>query len=113
MSTYDLSTINGRFADAMRAAGFRTQVEFARAAGLSKQTVGDWMHGRTANIRPENLVRAADALGVEIRWLATGEGPRRRRALLPDVQEAAEILGVMDSDERAAYMTILKRSKAA
>lgn len=114
MSDKRLLTITDRILDAMEEAGFERKVDLATACGVSKQTVGDWTSGRTENIRPEHLVKLADVLGVEIRWLATGQGPRRCRKTIPaEIEEAASILGVMDHEQRSAYITILRNSKAA
>lgn len=52
------------------------QVEFAKRAGVSKQTVNGWLKGRVTNIRPDNLFAASDALSINARWLATGHGPK-------------------------------------
>jgi transcriptional regulator with XRE-family HTH domain len=52
------------------------QVELARRVGVSKAAVSHWLDGTTKFIRPEHLVSIADALGLELRWLITGRGPR-------------------------------------
>ena len=63
--------IRGRLADLDM-----QQVELARRVGVSKAAVSHWLDGTTKFIRPEHLVSIADALGLELRWLITGRGPR-------------------------------------
>lgn len=57
-----------------------SQADLARAAGVSRGTVHGWFDGRPTNLRPRTLFAVADALNVEARWLATGEGPMTKRA---------------------------------
>ena len=86
------------------------QSELARRVGVSRQAVNDWIKGRSVNIRPETLVRLADALGVEIRWLATGHGPRKADPPPRDYAEILRRLDAMSPDARAAYIAILRHS---
>lgn len=53
----------------------KSQADLARACGVSPAAVTQWMHGDVQTIRWENLAKAADALGVQVQWLATGGGP--------------------------------------
>ena len=53
-----------------------TQAELARRCHIDRSAVNQWLNGSVKNIRPENLVALADALGLEIRWIITGRGPR-------------------------------------
>lgn len=55
--------------------------ELCRALGISKQSCGAWKSGKVKDLRMENLVRAADVLGCEIRWLAVGIGPEEPEEL--------------------------------
>lgn len=41
---------------------------------MTKQSVSAWGTGRAEGMLAENLFYVADKLGVEPRWLATGEG---------------------------------------
>lgn len=54
-------------------AGYKP-VDLARAAGLSRAAVSKWFTGQADSIRPSNLYKVAELLGVNPRWLATGEG---------------------------------------
>ncbi len=52
-------------------------VDLSRAAGCSISAVLQWESNKTKNLRPENLFKISDALDVEARWLAIGEGPKQ------------------------------------
>ena len=47
-------------------------VDLAKAVGVSKEAVSQWESGAIKNIKPENLIKCADVLGVSIRWLVFG-----------------------------------------
>jgi DNA-binding Xre family transcriptional regulator len=51
-------------------------IELARRCGVTRASVSGWTTGKAKNIRPDHLVAIADAIGLEIRWLITGKGPR-------------------------------------
>lgn len=76
ISIVDVNTIAERIRSARIAAGFETQVELAKAMGISKSAVNQWEAGKNENLKLEHLVALADLCSVDIRWLATGEGPR-------------------------------------
>jgi transcriptional regulator with XRE-family HTH domain len=54
-----------------------TQAGIAKACGKSRASVSEWFSGETNAPTAENLAKAADYLGVDFRWLATGEGDMR------------------------------------
>ena len=54
-----------------------TQAQLARAARVKPPSVSAWMNGDTKELMAEPLLRAAEYLGVNAMWLATGEGPMR------------------------------------
>lgn len=57
-----------------------SQAELARRCGVRRPSVADWVSGKTKSLAGENLVKAAEALGVLPRWLATGFGPELSNA---------------------------------
>lgn len=69
------SNFGDRVKQAREAKGW-SQSDLAEQAGVSRQAIFSVETGETKTMRPENLFRAADALGVKARWLATGEGPK-------------------------------------
>jgi transcriptional regulator with XRE-family HTH domain len=52
-----------------------TQARLARAVGVTRASVNDWLQGRAVALKPAHLFAVADALGICPRWLATGKGP--------------------------------------
>lgn len=49
-------------------------VELARAVGVKPPSVSDWLSGKSKTMEGPNLVRAAQFLKVNSKWLATGSG---------------------------------------
>ncbi|UEP43169.1 MULTISPECIES: LexA family transcriptional regulator [Burkholderia] len=50
------------------------QSELARRVGVTRGAVSLWFKGSTTSLEGENLVKAAQYLGVSPNWLATGRG---------------------------------------
>ena len=71
----DNNSINARIKARIEEMGMQ-QVELAKRVGVSKTAVSLWINETTKFIRPDHLVKIADALGLEIRYLITGQGPR-------------------------------------
>lgn len=84
-------TFAERLAEAMQGAGINA-ASLAAAVGVSPSAVSQWLSASTKNMRPEHLFAAADVLGVEARWLATGRGPRERNAFADLPAELIEAL---------------------
>lgn len=74
-----MSTLADRLTMAMNAAGV-SQAELARACSVKPPSVNGWLSGKSKFLRGENLLKAAAALGVSQKWLATGEGLMRTEA---------------------------------
>lgn len=51
-----------------------SQAGLARACGISRPSVNAWFSGTTQSIDGKYLTTAAEFLGVNPHWLATGEG---------------------------------------
>lgn len=49
-------------------------VELARAVGVKPPSVSDWLSGKSKTMEGPNLIRAAQFLKVNSKWLATGAG---------------------------------------
>lgn len=52
----------------------RVEAEVARAAGMKPQTLGGYKEGSEPSA--QRALALADALGINVRWLIKGEGPR-------------------------------------
>ena len=75
----DAVTFAKRLREARLAAGL-TQEQLAHACGVTNRAVSAWEKGRASDILAENLFAAADKLGVDPRWLATGHEDQARSA---------------------------------
>ena len=85
------SEFGDRIKEAREAKGW-DQAKLAGEVGISRQSVFAWETGETKNVRPDNLFKAADALEVNARWLATGNGPKTpemNRAINPETLKMA------------------------
>ncbi|MGS0705035.1 LexA family protein [Acinetobacter sp. ANC 3781] len=49
-------------------------VDLARAVGVKPPSVSDWLSGKSKTMEGPNLIRAAQFLKVNTKWLATGVG---------------------------------------
>lgn len=84
---------------------FENQSEIAKASGVSKQALTDWVKGRSKDLKPHHLFAFADACGVEARWLATGKGPMLAKS--PPPQDCVDIWNGLNSEGRKALITLL------
>lgn len=87
----------------------------AALCGISPQAVRAWYSGDTKRISPEYLAKIAEAYGISVEWLITGEGERRRSGnqiagmlhSLPDAQRRAlidELVAELSSDEKLLFV---------
>lgn len=110
--------------DAVRKEKGWSQRELARQAGLKSEThVGNFMRG--SQPRGDNAKKIARALGVNLDWLVSGEGPRdpapakteERYHAMPAVRMAAAAQGFpkpfidawepqLDADEQPDFNTL-------
>jgi transcriptional regulator with XRE-family HTH domain len=79
------------------------QVELARACGVQPPSVNGWLSGKAKFLRGENLLRAAQVLGVSQDWLATGKGSMAQ----PPRQEAGLSSSMKLTIETAAELRLL------
>ena len=70
----ELPTFAERLVYAMDEKGI-SPADLAKAVKVTPSAVSQWRSGQTKNLRPDNLFKVADILGVNARWLATGMGP--------------------------------------
>lgn len=54
------------------------QSTLAAKAGCTKGAVSQWETGDVKNLQSPRLIKVADALDVEVRWLLSGEEPKLR-----------------------------------
>ena len=92
------STLAERLKEAMHARQKKvTGKALAQACGVAAPSVSDWVNGETKSLDGVNLVTAAEFLGVNPKWLATGLGPRDtadlRTVSIAYTQETAQVFG--------------------
>ncbi|QKL07422.1 helix-turn-helix domain-containing protein [Pseudomonas putida] len=79
-----MSTLQERLRQIMAGPPKISQAALARACGIKAPSVNDWVSGKTKTIEGQNLLLAAEFLGVTPKWLATGRGPIRKGAGLDE-----------------------------
>lgn len=52
--------------------------EIAAECGVSNSAVSQWLAGSSKTMKPENLYALAEATGFLPKWLALGEGPKKK-----------------------------------
>lgn len=71
------TTLRDRLKTALSGSRLRNQSDLAARVGVSRASVSDWFTGATQTIEGPHLTKAAEALGVDAHWLATGQQPQR------------------------------------
>lgn len=95
-----------------------TQAQLAQKAKCTKGAVSQWETGDVKNLRIARLFRVADALHVNPRWLAVGEGPKSvvrydepgRKGTPDKVVRLAQRLADLPADEQALLFKIFERT---
>lgn len=88
--------IGSRIKKARKAKGM-TQIELGEIMGMTGQAVSKWEKGET--VEPERTLSSfADALGVRLEWLKTGEEPMERE------QTDDELIDALTDDPFVATM---------
>ncbi len=86
--------------------------ELASRCGVSRAAVSGWINGTTKNIRNDHLLMVADTLGLEIRWLISGKGPRLA-AQAPPVNYDSQDLDLLQAppEVKAIFRNILTHTQ--
>lgn len=74
-----MSTLKERLEQALAARPDASKAALARACNISKASVSGWFSGATRSLDGQNLLAAAEYLGVRPEWLASGRGPMAGR----------------------------------
>lgn len=85
-----------------------TLTELAEHVGCTHATLSQWRHGKTnvANAKVGLMLRFAEATGVRLEWLLTGDGARAASALRyppPELARLVTELQVMEASDPSAY----------
>ena len=67
--------IRERLVEVMDAVG--SDAQLARLARVSKTSVSEWRSGRIKALKAETAVNIQEATGYSVRWLVTGQGPKK------------------------------------
>jgi len=94
-----------RFKEARLAAGL-TQRQLADSCGISDRTVSAWETGVAEGIIAEHLFCVADKLGVDARWLATGE--RTPSAVTAELSELLRGIESLPPDQQGAVKALVQ-----
>lgn len=100
------STLAERLRETLVTAGI-SNADLARLVGVTRSAVTHWVNGTSPNIRPEHLFRIADALNIEARWLATGDGPKIRQRLSAQQTKLLAAYHHLPPDAREAVATLM------
>lgn len=97
------NTLAERIKAAMVQAGIQNPAELARKMKVSRQTVQNWVNGRTEKITPELLYRLCDVVNVNGRWMALGDphSPVRPVFITPDEAEVLQIFKALAADKQS------------
>lgn len=98
-----MSTLQERLRQIMAGPPKISQAALARACGIKPPSVNDWLSGKTKTIEGQNLLLAADFLGVAPKWLATGRGPVRKSAGLA---EGSNVVAALQPTRSFSYPEI-------
>lgn len=84
-------TWNERLAWILTTRGVRKS-ELAKACGVSRSSVQEWVDGTTGDLKLDNLFSACDLLKIRPRWLALGQGGVDDNSPSPRLQELIAVL---------------------
>lgn len=103
-----------RLGVAMIAAGFGIRAEgvrrFAKACGVTPQTVRNWLGLESAaGVLSGHLHCAATALGVRMRWLYEGKGPV---PISPMLDRLTDLAAALTDEQLEEWIAIGERMKA-
>lgn len=96
-----LISIGHRIFEARKRCGL-TQEELAHLAGLSIKTLSAAENGHKV-MRPENIIKICDCLGLTTDYLLRGDSPYLRSNMIEDAQ-----ISQLTQKQRAALSTIIE-----
>lgn len=102
------STLAERIKAAMAHAGIQNPAELARRMGVSRQTVQNWVNGRSQKITPEMLYKLCEVVRVNGQWMALGPpySPVMPAFLTPDEAEILQIARALAKDPLEQWVSI-------
>ena len=109
MIKMDAMTFAIRLREAREAARL-TQRQLAEACGITDKAVSAWEQGNVDTILADNLYAVADRLGVDPRWLLTGQdGPTDVATAITEIARALADLPVEQQEAVRSLIETLRR----
>ena len=91
----------------MQTARIRNASDLAHQLGLPRQTVHRWLSDGIANITYKNLLKLADTLNVNARWIVFGEvGPLKPPIKQTHESDAAAIARTLTGQLRKQWLAL-------
>jgi transcriptional regulator with XRE-family HTH domain len=107
-----MDTLSNRIRKALNYAGL-SQAELSERINVSESTVSQWLSGETKTIKSSNASKVARACGVNLNWIATGEGSMLGKQTSPnslenspDFRKLAHLYFKSDSRGRETILSI-------
>lgn len=93
-----MTTLGERIEKEMDRKGLKRK-DIAEALNISTMAVGDLINNKTK--KPRYLVEIADVLGVDVKWLQTGEGSPNTSLALDEEHQESIVIDVLDVEASA------------
>lgn len=93
-----MTTLGERIEKEMDRKGLKRK-DIAEALNISTMAVGDLINNKTK--KPRYLVEIADVLGVDVKWLQTGEGSPNTSLALDEEDQESIVIDVLDVETSA------------
>lgn len=94
----------------MRKSMGMTQSALAKRVGVTRNAVTQWETGATKEIPFPTLVKVADALNVNGRWVAIGDcPPSRAKFPTSDEAELLELYGKLGEEGKEGVIALLRK----
>lgn len=110
---YDLDTVGGRIGWALEQSG-KGQSAVAKTIGCTHSAISQWISGTTRKIDAQLLQAFADNVGVELRWLITGQAPVRSRYMLTaEMTRPQDAVSLIAREKPLQVETVVRMVEAA
>ncbi len=98
-----MNTLAERLQEALQRRPELTKAGLAKACDVKPPSVSDWISGKTKNLEGANLLLAAQYLGVNPWWLATGKGSIEPS---PNAMLVSRVSAIADGEEDPRFVQI-------
>jgi transcriptional regulator with XRE-family HTH domain len=86
--------------------------ELAAKAGISKHTLDNYLNVREYMPSADVAVKIADALGVSVEYLVTGEDTRKKKIFIePEIRALIQNFKQLNADDRKMILAIVQLYK--